>query len=128
MMNKYLKPFHPKIFQEFRRINVRRKNELVPTNTFVLIFCTSTLPKSIKADYLSIPVEPLVPNPLRCFKCYKCGLGQNTCCGKLTIARCDQLYHDLKTCINYMPCTNCKTHHFVYSRECPRWQLEKRVQ
>ena len=50
---------------------MRRTKELVPTNTIVLTFCKSTLPKSIKAGYLNIPVEPFVPNPLRCFRCKK---------------------------------------------------------
>ena len=33
-----------------------------------------------------------------------------------------------KTCKNYQSCTNCRGHHFAYSRECTRWQMENRVQ
>ena len=50
-----------------RPIKVCRNNELLPTNTFVLSFNVSTLPTSIKVGYLNIPVEPFIPNPLRCF-------------------------------------------------------------
>ena len=111
-----------------RRIKVRRNNELLPTNTFVLTFNVPTLPTSIKAGYLNIPVEPFIPNPLRCFKCQRFGHGQNTCRGKLTCARCGQFDHDNKACVNDVVCINCKGNHCAYSRECPRWKLEKQVQ
>ncbi|XP_041357871.1 uncharacterized protein LOC121374825 [Gigantopelta aegis] len=111
-----------------KRIRVRRNNELVPTNTFIITFDKPLLPESIKAGYLNIPVVPFIPNPLRCFKCQKYGHGQNTCRGKMTCARCGQFDHESKTCHIDISCTNCKGNHFAYSRECPRWQLEKRIQ
>ena len=111
-----------------KRISVRRNNELVPTNTLILTFSKPSLPESVKAGYLNIPVVPYIPNPLRCFKCQKFGHGQNTCRNKLTCARCGQFDHDSKTCKNDMACTNCKGQHFAYSRECPKWKLEKQVQ
>ena len=39
-----------------KRIMVRQNDILVPTNTFILTFRKHTLPKSIKAGYLNIPV------------------------------------------------------------------------
>ena len=111
-----------------KRISVRRNNELVPTNTLVLTFSCPTLPKSIKAGYLSIPVEAFIPNPLRCFKCQRFGHGQNSCRNKLTCARCGQLDHDSKDCKRDTICCNCRGSHFAYSRECPKWKLEKKVQ
>ena len=101
-----------------RRINVSRNNELLATNTFVLTFNVPTLPTSIKVGYLNIPVEPFIPNPLRCFKCQHFGHGQNTCQGKL-------FDHDNKACVNDVVCINCKGNH---SRVCPQWKLEKQVQ
>ena len=44
-----------------KRIMVRRNDILVPTNTFILTFRKHTLPQSIKAGYLNIPVDPYVP-------------------------------------------------------------------
>ena len=108
-----------------KRITVRRNNELVPTNTLILTFSTPTLPDSVKAGYLRIPVVPYIPNPLRCFKCQKFGHGQNTCRGRLTCARCGQFDHDSKTCQNEIACTNCSGKH---SRECSRWKMETTVQ
>ena len=79
------------------------------------------------AGYLNIPVDPFIPNVLRCYKCQKYSHGHNTC-GKLTCARCGQFHHDSKTYKHYLSGINCKGHHFAYSRECPKWQMEKRVQ
>ncbi|XP_041355359.1 uncharacterized protein LOC121372987 [Gigantopelta aegis] len=111
-----------------KQINVRRNNELVPTNTLILVFNTPILSDSIKAGYLNIHVVPYIPNPLRCFKCQKFGHGQNTCRNTLTCARCGQFDHDSKECQNDVICTNCKGKHFAYSRECPKWKVEKQVQ
>ena len=111
-----------------KRIMVRRNDILVPTNTFILTFRKHTLPQSIKAGYLNIPVYPYVPNPLRCFKCQTYGHGQNTCRNKMTCARCGQIDHDIKSCKKDIQCANCKGNHFAYSRECARWKVEKRVQ
>ena len=83
-------------FISVKRIKVRRNNELVPTNTFILTFDVPTLPISVKAGYLHIPVVTYIPNPLRCFKCNKFGPGQNTCRNRLTCARCGQLDHESK--------------------------------
>ena len=84
--------------------SVKRINELVPTNTLILTFNTPTLPDSVKAGYLRIPVVSYIPNPLRCFKCQKFGHGQNTCRGRLTCARCGQFDHESKACQNEMAC------------------------
>ena len=111
-----------------KRIMVRRNDILVPINTFILTFRKHTLPQSIKAGYLNIPVDPYVPNPLRCFKCQKYGHGQNTWRNKMTCARCGQIDHDSKSCKKDIQCANCKGNHFAYSRECARWKVEKRVQ
>ena len=62
-----------------KRIHIRRDNELVPTNTFILTFCKPLLPDSIKTGYLKIPIVPFIPNPLRCFKCHRYGHGEKAC-------------------------------------------------
>ena len=111
-----------------KRIKVRRNNELVPTNTLILTFSTPTLPDSVNASYLQIPVVPCIPNPLRCFKCPKFGHGQNTCRGRLTCVRCGQFDHQSKTCQSEIACTNCNGKHFAYSLECSRWKMKKTVQ
>ena len=51
---------------------VRRK-----TNTYILTFNTSTVPKHIKIGFLHTKVEMYIPNPLRCFQCQKYGHSKN---------------------------------------------------
>ncbi|XP_041376818.1 uncharacterized protein LOC121389287 [Gigantopelta aegis] len=111
-----------------KRIKVRQNNELASTNTLILTFNTPTLSDSIKAGYLNISVVPYIPNPLRCFKSKKIVHGQTTCRNRLTCARCGQFDHDSKECQNDMACTNCKGKHCAYSRERPKWKVEKEEQ
>ena len=82
----------------------------------VKTFSKPLLPDSIKAGYLKITIVPFIPNPLRCFKCYRYGHGENACRGKVTCARCGQVDHESKTCNNAISCANCKGSHFPYSR------------
>ena len=111
-----------------KRIHIRRNNELVPTNTFILTVCKPLLPDSVKDGYLNISVVPFILNPLRCFKCNRYGHGENTCRGKVTCARCGQVDNESKICNNAISCANCKGSHFAYSRECPKWKQKKQIQ
>ena len=111
-----------------RRISIWQNNYLIPTNTFILPFGRPAPPQSVKAGYLNITVDLYVPNPLRCFKCQQFGDGQSLCRNKLTCAHCGQFDHVSKECKESITCINCKRAHFAYSRECPKWKLEKWVQ
>ena len=93
--------------------HIRRNNDLVPTNTFILTLCKPLLPDSIKARYLKIPVVPVIPNSIRCFKCHRYGHGENACRGKVTCARCGQVDYESKICTNAIPCANSKGSHFA---------------
>ena len=95
-----------------KRIHIRRNNELVPTNNFILTFCKPLLPDSIKAGYLKIP---FIPNPLRCFKCHRYGHVKNAC-GKVTCARCGQVDHESKTCHNAISCVIARATAFPVAR------------
>jgi len=41
---------------------------------------------------------------------------------------CGEAGHEGASCSNQELCINCKGKHAAYSRECPKWKLEKRVQ
>ncbi|GBN05244.1 hypothetical protein AVEN_116376-1 [Araneus ventricosus] len=56
-----------------RRINIKRDGKLIPTKHVILTFNGTKLPSTIKAGFLSCPVKPYIPNPIRCFKCQKFG-------------------------------------------------------
>lgn len=113
---------------QVKHIMSKRNGILTPTNTFVLTFSKPTLPKSIKAAYHNIPVEPFIPNPLRCYNCQKFGHGQSACHNKLVCARCGKLDHKDADCTEQEPkCANCSGHHPAYSRDCPMWIEQQKI-
>ena len=62
-----------------RRIHVRKGDVRIPTNTIVLTFDCPKPPTSLRAGYLTVPVRPYIPFPMRCFKCHKFGHGKDKC-------------------------------------------------
>ena len=101
---------------------VRRK-----TNTYILTFSTSTLPKHIKIGFIHTKVEIYIPNPLRCFQCQKYGHSKNVCRNAAVCARCGE-QHQTEGCTNPEKCANCSGAHPAYHKDCPKWLLEKEVQ
>lgn len=99
----------------------------LPTNTFILTFSTPTPPKFVRAAYMQIPVEPFIPNPLRCFNCQKFGHGRNQCNRRAVCARCGQEGHADIECSASPRCANCSGSHAAYSKDCPEWQKQKDI-
>ena len=56
-----------------RRITIFRDNVKRNTNTIMLTFNTSILPRVLKVGYLKVPVEMYIPNRLQCYACFKYG-------------------------------------------------------
>ncbi|GBL87509.1 hypothetical protein AVEN_165130-1 [Araneus ventricosus] len=110
--------------------NIKRDGKLIPTQHIILTFSTPELPKSIKAGYLSCPIKPYIPNPVRCFKCQKFGHSQQACRSNSEIcAKCSVAGHDSSDCISdEIKCRNCEGDHPAFSKSCPRWILEKEIQ
>ena len=102
-----------------------RKN----ANTYILTFNGSLPPKSIKIGYLNVKVEVYMPNPLRCFNCQKYGHGKKFCKSAAVCARCGESHpNDANVqCTNPPKCANCSGNHPAYSKDCPRWTIEKQV-
>ena len=94
----------------------------------MITFRTASIPKYIKIGYLRIPVELYIPNPLRCFNCQKFGHGKKTCKGKEICAKCGQAGHSGSPCNSETKCPNCAGGHTAFSKECPKWLFEKKVQ
>jgi len=109
-------------------IHVRDGDSRRRTNTVVLTFASPRPPKHITAGYLRVPVEPYIPNPLRCFKCQKYGHSSKACKNVVVRAKCGEAGHEGVSCSNHQKCANCKCEHSASSRDCPKWKLEKRVQ
>jgi len=97
------------------------------SNTFVVTFRLPTLPKHVIVGYMRVPVDLYILNPLRCFKCQKFGHGSKACKGTETCARCGQTGHN-GDCSNEVKCPNCSGAHTAFSKECPKWILERKIQ
>ena len=82
----------------------------------------------MKAAYLRCAVELFIPNPLRCFNCQLYGHGKNNCKKSTTCARCAQPDHSDIGCTLTEKCTNCNGKHSSFSKDCPKWKVEKEIQ
>ena len=74
------------------------------TNTFIVTFRLTTVPKHLKIGLLRMPVSVYIPNPLRCFNCHKYGHGKSSCKGRAVCAKCGQGDHDSDSCRNEFKC------------------------
>ena len=115
-----------------RRITVFRDNVKRSTNTIVLTFNTSILPKWLKVGYLKVLVDMYIPNPLQCYACFKYGHHERSCKlygGDELCRRCGitGVTHDESRCTNEVKCVNCGEAHPFTSRSCKIWKKEKEV-
>ena len=62
-----------------KQIFIKRNNQIIPTNTYILKFNTPKPPTEIKIGYLITKVETYIPNPLRCHDCQKFGPHKEKC-------------------------------------------------
>jgi len=53
---------------------------------------------------------------------------QLNCKGQKVCVCCSTAGHDAKDCSNQLKCANCDGNHAAFSKECPSWQREKKVQ
>ena len=111
-----------------RRIRVRKGDVRIPTNTIVLTFDCPKPPSSLRAGYLTVPVRPYVPFPMRCFKYLKFGHGKDKCrrpnalCG-----RCGKEHADQHQCTAAAHCINCRGDHPAFSKQCPKFVEEQAI-
>ena len=119
----------PQQVTEAKRIKMKRDNKLFETNTIILTFGTSILPRTIKVGYLVTKVEVYIPNPLQCFNCFKFGHGASKCTADEVCPNCsgDGIQHNEKDCKYPVKCINCNGEHSARSKHCPVWKEEKEV-
>ena len=112
---------------EIKRISVTRDGKRVPTHTYILTFKSCVLPSVVKVGYLRVPVDPYIPNPLRCYKCQRFGHHRERCRSHEVCARCGGNDHSDGTCQLDPKCVNCDGSHESRSRECPIYQKENNI-
>jgi hypothetical protein len=76
-------------------------------------------PKFIKAPYLKMPVEMLIPNHLRCFNYQRFDHGRNGSNRPAICAKCGQQGHVEADCEEQPQCANCSGLHPAISKESP---------
>lgn len=54
---------------DMKKIQIQRNRTLIDTNTYILIFNNSILPKEIRIVYIITKVEPYIPNLCRRHNC-----------------------------------------------------------
>ena len=103
-----------------KRISVRY-------DLYCLTINGQTIPEQIDIGYLKASTRPYIPNPQRCFQCHKFGHTKNSCKGKAVCAGCGDEGHVVDDCENETKCINCEGDHYATSKDCPKWDLEKRI-
>ena len=58
---------------DVKRITIKKQNEIIETNTYILTFNNPKPPLEIKIGYTVVKVETYIPNPRRCHNCQKYG-------------------------------------------------------
>ena len=114
---------------DVRRISIKKENQTILTNTYIMQFDRPTIPKEIKIGYNIEKVEPFIPNPLRCFKCQKFGHHEDACNGRAVCGRCGRRDpdHTANECRLDCRCANCGEDHPAYARACKTWKKEKEI-
>ena len=97
------------------------------TNTYILTFQVTELPKEIKVGYLNVKVDAFIPGPLRCYKCQNYGHGANQCSREQRCSRCGE-NHLNENCQKPAKCIHCEGNHPTSDRNCPRFLKEKEIQ
>ena len=117
----------PQGVKEVYRIRKRKGDRSDPTDLFIITFNKPILPTNIKIGYLNIKVNMYIPNPRQCFKCQGYGHGKNVCRNEMVCAKCGTAGHEWNDCNNDQHCCHCRKDHPSSSRQCPMWQLEKKI-
>ena len=115
-----------------KRISITKSSETIQTNTLILTFSTSTVPKVIQFGYLNVKVNVYVPNPLRCFLCQRFGHHEQKCQSKAPVCGKCAGVHRTESCPglsenNPQKCAGCGGDHPAYAKTCPKWQTEKEI-
>ncbi|XP_055941879.1 uncharacterized protein LOC129971926 [Argiope bruennichi] len=127
--NELIQELHSQKVCAAHRIKIKRNGSFIPTKHVILTFSSPELPKFIRAGYIQSKVKPYIPNPLRCFKCQRFGHSQGTCRGSRRCAKCSADDHETSVCSSQtFKCLNCSGSHPAYSRDCPKWKMEKEIQ
>ncbi|GFR98133.1 RNA-directed DNA polymerase from mobile element jockey [Elysia marginata] len=111
-----------------RRIEIKKGEERIKTNTYVLTFDSPTPPFEVKKGYLPVKVRPYVPTPMHCFRCHRFGHGRDRCRAREELCvKCGEPGHRGEESKRKPRCVNCKGEHPANSRSCPKYMKEQAI-
>ena len=93
-----------------KRLSIRKGEQRIRTNTYVLTFDKPRTPIEVKIDYCLERIEQYVPAPLRCFKCQTFGHHRKASRQRRqTCAKCGEKDpdHAEEDCMKEIRCANC---------------------
>ena len=102
----------------------KRNDQIISTDTYILTFAKSYIPKELKVGYNLIKVNPYIPNPLRCYNCQKFGHHEQNCAKTAICKTCGESGSDHLelSCTKPPKCANCPGNHSADSRDCIAWK------
>ena len=110
-----------------RRISIRKGEEQIPTNSYILTFNQLRTHKEVKISYYPERVKQYVPVPLECFKCQKYGHHREACRERQTCAKCSEkdLEHMEEKSLKEIRDANCQQDHPACARSCNVYKKRK---
>ena len=111
---------------EVRGISVTKDGMRRRTSTTIVIFAQPTIPPSLKAGYLSIPVQQYFPNPLRCFKCQKYGHHQTLCKHSAACARAARRRTAMIRALGHRTASTAAVHTLHLTKHVPNGSMKKK--
>jgi hypothetical protein len=115
---------------EFRRINIKRDNILVPIKLVEIKFLSPKLPDNLSI-FKVIHVSPSIRSPVQCMRCLRFGHTQKFCRSKQRCSHCGVFNHGIETCEKRLTtspqCINCKLDHIASNRSCSEWSTQREI-
>lgn len=120
------------------KIKKKVGDELKETGLIILTFNMSSPPTNIQVGYEHAHVNPYIPLPLKCRKCFRFGHHVNNCNNQQLCSTCSNEQHTNpeanETCALTPSCINCiehkkeNTNHSPNNKTCPIFLKEKEIQ
>ena len=125
-LDKIKSNLHKQGVTDAKQISVKRNNQIISRNTYILNFNTPKPPTEIKIGYLITKVETYIPNLLRCHNYQKFRDHKEKITRPPTCKNCGETGNYID-CQQLPKCANCKQNHSADYKECELWKKEKRI-
>jgi len=102
-------------------------NEYFDSQTVLLHFASSQLPKAVKIGYLNFRVREFIPKPTHCYKCNRFGHVAKNCIGKDKCSKCSGDHSSQHCTSATTQCPNCNGERKAGDRQCPKYRRESEV-